>query len=114
MIKIRLLFAGTEQKVVELDKAEITIGRTPENDVQIDNIGVSKLHARILRRGDDFVLEDCNSTNGTLLNGKPVTSAAISTGDTAEILKYLLVFTLDRGDEGDEGNELAYPQTVKL
>lgn len=51
----------------------ITFGRDPENNISWDDAQVSRNHARITRRGNELVLEDLGSTNGTLVNGKPIT-----------------------------------------
>lgn len=52
----------------------ITIGREISNDIQISHSSVSREHAEITRNGDAFFLEDNQSTNGTFLNGRLVTS----------------------------------------
>ena len=49
-------------------KGAVTIGRNPESDVQLDYPMISWDHARVVRSGDGFVVEDCGSTNGTSLN----------------------------------------------
>jgi uncharacterized protein YraI len=51
----------------------ITFGRDPENDISWDDTLVSRRHARLYRRENQLVLEDLGSTNGTLVNGKPIT-----------------------------------------
>ena len=67
MLKILLKFKDSEIKTIETDKAEITIGRNPTNDIHIDNLGVSKQHAKIIRQDEAYVIEDLNSTNGTFI-----------------------------------------------
>lgn len=51
----------------------MTFGRDPENDISWDDTLVSRRHARLFRRENQLVLEDLGSTNGTLVNGKPIT-----------------------------------------
>lgn len=51
----------------------LTFGRGPDNDITLDDTQVSRNHARLLRRGDEVIIEDLGSTNGTLINGKPIT-----------------------------------------
>ncbi|MGB8355297.1 MAG: FHA domain-containing protein [Chthoniobacteraceae bacterium] len=58
----------------------ITIGRLSDNTIQIDNISVSSHHAELTLSGGDYHLKDMNSTNGTFLNGKPLTEALLSAG----------------------------------
>ena len=57
-------------RTVELDKLEMIIGRDTSSDLVIDAPGVSRRHARIVRQGDGYFIEDLESSNGTFLNGK--------------------------------------------
>ena len=50
----------------------LTFGRDPDNDITLDDTQVSRNHARLMRQGDEVILEDLDSTNGTLVNGKPI------------------------------------------
>lgn len=52
--------------------AKITIGRSVENDIVIDNKLASRNHALIQKIRDEFFLKDTNSTNGTFLNGRRI------------------------------------------
>jgi len=62
-----------------------TIGRAKENEVALVDVRLSRRHARIVREGDAYFLEDLASSNGTQLNGEAVTRAALVRGDTIEI-----------------------------
>lgn len=55
-----------------ISKDEVTFGRDPDNDISWDDSMVSRHHARLFRRGGQLILEDLGSTNGTLVNGKPI------------------------------------------
>lgn len=64
----------------------LSIGRSKESDVQIDDRYASSLHARVLSREGRFYVEDMNSTNGTLLNGATLQGEAeLIDGDTVQI-----------------------------
>jgi pSer/pThr/pTyr-binding forkhead associated (FHA) protein len=52
-----------------LDQDSLTVGRDPHNDISISDPQISRQHARIVRRGDQMVIEDMGSTNGTYING---------------------------------------------
>jgi len=71
---------------------ELAIGRTPDNDVVIDNPGVSAAHARIFREGDAFFVEDRGSKNGTYLRGRRLGRQRLDYGDVVSILKHQLHF----------------------
>ena len=61
-------------KEFPFDKEVLTVGRKPENDIQIDNLSVSGKHAKIEKSGSDFTLVDLQSINGTFVNNKKITS----------------------------------------
>jgi pSer/pThr/pTyr-binding forkhead associated (FHA) protein len=64
-----------------------TIGRTPENDIQVDTPAVSRHHAVLLSSPDHCIVEDLNSTNGVLVNGRRVGRQVLHDGDTVTIGK---------------------------
>lgn len=90
MLKIELMFKDKILKEIETDKNEITIGRNNNNDIIIDNLAVSKEHAKIIKLPDGYGLVDLNSTNGTLLNDKDVKKAKLAPQDTLTIGKHTL------------------------
>jgi pSer/pThr/pTyr-binding forkhead associated (FHA) protein len=59
----------------------ITIGRAPAASVQLDDPSISRIHARLTREGDTFVIEDAGQTNGVLVDGKPVARKRLRSGD---------------------------------
>jgi hypothetical protein len=64
----------------------LSIGRSKESDVQIEDRYASSLHARVFSREGRFYVEDMNSTNGTLLNGASLQGEAeLIDGDTVQI-----------------------------
>lgn len=78
--------------------AELSIGRLPQNDIVIDNLSVSRRHTVITKTQDGYTLRDCESKNGTFLNGRPVDEGRLSDGDVITIGKYQIVFQ-EQGDE---------------
>ncbi len=73
---------------------ETTIGRGAGCGVSIDDAHVSKLHARLSPHEGGWLLEDLGSTNGTLLNGSPVTAATpIAAGGRITIGEIVLELT---------------------
>lgn len=64
----------------------LSIGRSRDADVPIEDRYASGVHARVFPRGDRFLVEDMNSTNGTLLNGASLRDEAeLMDGDTIQI-----------------------------
>ena len=68
----------------------MTIGRDPDNDVVIDNAGVSRHHATIHYRGGAFEIRDEGSANGIFVNGERVTGLELEDGDSVQIGKFVL------------------------
>ena len=62
-----------------------TIGRTSDNDIQIDAAFISRHHAVILGSAHNCIIEDLNSTNGVLVNGRRVNRQALRDGDNVTI-----------------------------
>ena len=92
MAKLILSLEGSVIREVPLDKERITIGRKPQNDIQIENLAVSGEHARVMTILNDSFLEDLGSTNGTLVNGNPVKKYILQNNDVIEIGKYKLKY----------------------
>lgn len=77
---------------VPLRQDGLTIGRQSDCDVVLNLSRVSRQHARIERRGDDFWLRDLGSTNGTLVAGRRIEELPLHNGDTIRIGDAQLVF----------------------
>jgi hypothetical protein len=96
MAKLILKYEAAVLKDIPLTGTAITIGRTPGNDLVIDNLAVSGHHAKIYFETDKFVLEDLNSLNGTFVNNQRVRKSYLKNGDEVLIGKHTLVYQ----DEG--------------
>jgi pSer/pThr/pTyr-binding forkhead associated (FHA) protein len=70
----------------------VTIGRLPDNTVVIDNPAVSSHHACVFRDGEEFVVEDLQSTNGTFVNSTRVVRETLHHGDVVLVGQHRLVF----------------------
>ena len=95
MAKVILSLEGSVIREMNLDKERVTIGRKPQNDIQIENLAVSSEHARIVTILNDSFLEDLGSTNGTLVNGNPIKKHILQNNDVIEIGKYTLKYVSD-------------------
>lgn len=62
-----------------------TIGRSSSADIPVDHSSLSRIHTRVLFVNDKFVLQDMGSTNGTEVNGQPVSSHALVDGDIVKL-----------------------------
>ena len=68
------------------------IGRSPECDVFLDDVTVSRRHAELVRDGETFTITDLGSLNGTFVNRKRIESAELDDDDELQIGKYRLTF----------------------
>lgn len=76
----------------ELDRDEIFIGRNPQNQVPLDDASISGRHCSITRDQRKYFLVDLGSTNGTRLNGAPVTKASLRPKDIIQVGSIELMF----------------------
>jgi len=132
MAIIILSFNGEIEKEFSLDKEVVTIGRKSDNDIILDNLAISTRHAKIITLMNDSFIEDLNSTNGTLLNGNPVSKNILSHGDVIKFgkheIKYInsnalssddfektmIINTTSHGLEETEGSEEIHQSVGKI
>lgn len=84
-----------EDKVIErviTEKKRISIGRNSDNDIVLDNRGISRKHAMIEISPTNNVIIDNESLNGTFVNNRRVEEEVLHDGDTITIGKYTLLF----------------------
>lgn|GEM_PF-700240 len=112
---VTLRFKGREIGHWTLDRPVLNIGRTADNDIVIDNLAVSRLHAVLERDKGDYYVRDCDSLNGTLLNNKKVGRAKLQHGDEIVIGKHELKVQKQSGMDVQSGPDIdQFDQTVIL
>lgn len=74
------------------DGERTTIGRSPDCEIFLDDVTVSRKHAVIARHGSKLTIEDLGSLNGTFVNRRRVESAPLGDGDEIQIGKYRLSY----------------------
>tara|TARA_Y100001954_G_scaffold237846_1_gene302985 strand:+ start:2984 stop:3895 length:912 start_codon:yes stop_codon:yes gene_type:complete len=100
-------------KNLKIEKEELTLGRSMDADVLLDNEGVSRRHARILKEGDTYWLEDLGSTNGVFVNGEKLDRTKLFDGDRIQIgTNVLFKFTFQDELEEQYQRQL-YEQATK-
>jgi hypothetical protein len=80
----------------ELKPGRFLIGRTPENDMQIDSQFISRHHAQIITTQNSCIVEDLNSTNGMSHNGKRIRRRVLNDGDVIQIGEHELAYMDER------------------
>ena len=86
-----------------LDQDETIAGRHPSADIFLDDVTVSRDHAILVRRNDDYYLDDLGSLNGTYVNRSRIESHRLTHGDEIQIGKFRLTFSASRLDLAQVG-----------
>jgi hypothetical protein len=90
--KLIVKYQRTVIREVQLHETELTIGRKGENDLSIEDPSVSGRHAKIVKIQSVFFVEDLHSTNGTLVNNKPIDRHQLQDTDVIMIGNHRLLF----------------------
>ena len=90
---------GGARRRLDFSKQELTVGRVQGNDIVLAKRNVSKQHARLSLKGDQAVVVDLNSTNGTWVNGRKITSPhPLKQGDKIYIADFILTVEPSKDD----------------
>ena len=83
---------GIAGETFMLGDARTLVGRSPDCDIFLDDVTVSRRHAELLHEGESFTIRDLGSLNGTFVNRQRVESAQLQDDDEVQIGKYRLTF----------------------
>lgn len=120
MAKLILSLDGAYVSEFPLTMARTTIGRRPNNVIHLDNLAISGEHAVIVKKGNDFYIEDLDSTNGTLVNNEsvniqPTKKYLLQHNDDIEFGKYHLKYLDDASDSATlEDSAPAFEKTILI
>jgi len=87
---------GRTVQEISLHVGRIIVGRTPDNDLQVDSRFVSRHHCQIITTSNSCVIEDLNSTNGIYVKSKRVRRHYLNDGDVVVIGKHELIYVDER------------------
>jgi hypothetical protein len=88
-----------EGEIVAVDGDVLTIGRSPQTDLFLDDVTVSRHHARIVIESEGYLIEDLNSLNGTYVNRKRIERHQLFDGDELQIGKFKLAFLQEKSED---------------
>ena len=88
-----------ERNGVELNRSQVYIGRDPECEVHIPTTTISRQHVRIFCRGEEYHVEDLDSTNGTYINGVKVKRCVLRNNDQITVGDITITFLEERTRE---------------
>ena len=103
---IEVRFKGETVSDYYFESGCAVLGRTADNDIQIDNKFISRHHLRLTSNADGCVLEDLDSTNGTYMLGHQVTKVALKHGDIISVGVHELVYHDLRDDDQPQFEDL--------
>jgi predicted component of type VI protein secretion system len=98
----------------ELARRSLIVGRDPVCDLAIDDVEVSRRHARLLAQGGGYTVEDLGSTNGTFVNGERISGiVALKPGDSLRLGDQVtMLYELEMADEAETRNLPSQPVAV--
>jgi len=93
-VKLTLTLSGRTLERYDIPQTteRVRIGRSEDCEVQIDNLGVSRYHAEIVRKEGFDILRDLRSNNGTFVNGRRIDSHNLNDGDEVSIGKFTIAY----------------------
>jgi uncharacterized RDD family membrane protein YckC len=114
MAKLIVNPTSSARREIPLARALLSIGRDPSNDVVLPDAMVSRRHAVIEYRGSQYVIRDCNSSNGSLVNGDKVSEKSLRDGDLVAIGTARLLFREEVEAEDAAGKVVQHPSAPRL
>lgn len=105
MAKLTLSFRDKKLKIFPIAGAELIVGRDPECAVHIDSLAVHPRHVRIYAQGDEFCIENLQTTDPVQLNHKAIAApVTLQDGDLIQVGKHTLCFSNEPATEGVQLN----------
>jgi pSer/pThr/pTyr-binding forkhead associated (FHA) protein len=83
---------GRSGEVFNVSGEKMTIGRSPDAEIFLDDVTVSRNHALLVRRRDGLYIDDLGSLNGTYVNRRRIESHKLAGGDELQVGKYKLTY----------------------
>lgn len=115
MAKLYLKFESNLLKELPVgQKSVVTIGRLPDNVLQIDNLAVSGHHCKVYWDSDHYFVEDNSSLNGTYVNNQRVTKQALKDNDSILVGKHIVIFRDEWHEEEAAGGSKFQAQMPSL
>jgi uncharacterized RDD family membrane protein YckC len=114
MAKLIVNPTSSSRREIGLARTLVSIGRDPSNDLVLPDAMVSRRHAVIEYRGSQYYLRDCNSSNGSLVNGDRVSERNLRDGDLVAIGTARLLFRDDLHDEEAGAKVVQHPSSPRL
>jgi two-component system cell cycle response regulator len=99
-------------RVYRLDGVQFILGRSPQSTIRVDDDSISRAHCRIKRSGNEYVLEDLDSSNGTFVNEERVRHARLKDGDKVRVGE-ATIFRFGQGDLDERFQQQLYDAALR-
>jgi uncharacterized RDD family membrane protein YckC len=106
--------SSASRREIPLPRTVLSIGRDPGNDVVLPDAMVSRRHAVVEFRGSQYYIRDCNSSNGSLVNGDRVSERNLRDGDLVAIGTARILFRDELNFEDSSGKIVQHPSSPRL
>lgn len=112
----RLVYTATPGGAAReyLIRDKVTIGRKPDNTIQVDIKAVSSHHCEVTRRDGAYLLRDLESSNGTFVGETPVREHTLRNGDVLVVGKAVKLYFIDPAGPGKQAAEPAQPAAASV
>jgi len=114
MAVLIVMSGNAKGRRLEINRRRVTLGRATDNLVELDDTSVSAHHCSVSRDGQKYTLKDLNSTNGTRLNGAPVTESRLKPRDLITAGGIEIMFDGDDVEVDDSTPAPAVAETVAV
>lgn len=94
--------ANVKGESFEIQQGELSIGRSSDNDIIVDNPSVSGHHCSLIRSGDRYTIKDNGSTNGTRVNSKETMEATLKPKDLVQVGSVEFIFDAEYVETDEE------------
>src|SRR6185369_12351889 len=112
MAKLIVNPTSPSRRELALSRSLVSIGRDPSNDLVLPDAMVSRRHAVVEYRGSQYFVRDCNSSNGSLVNGDRISERGLRDGDLVAIGTARLLFR-DDYEEDAAGKVVQHPSAPR-
>ena len=103
--------SSADSNNAQYESTGVSIGRALDNDLILDEVSVSRHHARISARGANWMLEDQGSTHGSFINGHQVTASLLRPGDRIQLGSVILELVPMNSGISDQDSSSIEPKT---
>lgn len=93
-------------KTIPVDKPVLNLGRRNTNDIVVNDLRVSRVHAQLRKTRSGYMIFDIDSTGGTFVNGERITSRLLKSGDVISLAGYTLIFTNEKDHDHETEREI--------